>query len=253
MPRLTGLQIRSLARTIVSTKPGGIRFTALVQEILEREPETPKNTIAGSVYNLDVLFPNEISKPVRGLFVPVTESGGAGPEQGEQIPPTGEKQKESDFYKPFADWLKDDLGEVTEVSPLGGAGLKAKWGTPDVVGTYKAAAGSVVSFPTEIISAEIKTDTLAPVVAFGQAVAYRLFSTKTYIAMPTTLADVDKARLESLCMLFGVGLVLFDLDKDAPNFSIRMRAQRFSPDMFYVNEFADRLKQHDATIFRKLF
>jgi hypothetical protein len=42
-------------------------------------------------------------------------------------------------------------------------------------------------------------------------------------------------------MLFGVGLVLFDLNKDAPRFSIRVRAQRFLPDMFYANEFADRL------------
>jgi hypothetical protein len=54
-------------------------------------------------------------------------------------------------------------------------------------------------------------------------------------------------------MLFGVGLVLFDLNKDAPVFSIRVRAQRFSPDMFYVNEFAERLKLHDSEVFEKLF
>ena len=80
-----------------------------------------------------------------------------------------------------------------------------------------------------------------------------LFSTKTHIAMPTTLTEEDQSRLESLCMLFGVGLVLFDLDKDEPQFSIRVHAQRFSPDMFYVNEFADRLKHHDAEIFEELF
>jgi hypothetical protein len=71
--------------------------------------------------------------------------------------------------------------------------------------------------------------------------------------MPNTLTEEDKSRLESLCMLFGVGLVLFDLSKDVPNFSIRMRAQRFSPDMFYVNEFAERLKLHDAERFEDLF
>ena len=27
------------------------------------------------------------------------------------------------------------------------------------------------------------------------------------------------------------------------------RAERFSPDMFYVNEFAERLKLHDAEVF----
>jgi hypothetical protein len=131
--------------------------------------------------------------------------------------------------------------------------LKSKWGTPDVVGVYKPLASNLIKFPIEIISAEIKIDPQAPVVAFGQAVAYRLFSTKTYIAMPTALTEEDQSRLESLCMLFGVGLVLFDLDKEAPHFVIRVRAQRFSPDMFYVNEFADRLKFHDAETFEKLF
>ena len=141
----------------------------------------------------------------------------------------------------------------TVVASLGGAGLRSKWGTPDVVSIYKPLASNLIKFPVEIVSAEIKIDPQAPVVAFGQAVAYRLFSTKTYIATPTSLAEEDQGRLESLCMLFGVGLVLFDLSKDAPEFSIRVRAQRFSPDMFYVNEFADRLKHHDADIFERLF
>jgi len=89
-------------------------------------------------------------------------------------------------------------------------------------------------------------------VAFGQAVAYRLFSTKSYIAMPTSLTRRTKADWNH-SVLFGVGLVLFDLNKDNPGFSIRVRAQRFSPDMFYVNEFADRLKHHDAQVFEDLF
>ena len=71
--------------------------------------------------------------------------------------------------------------------------------------------------------------------------------------MPPTLAQEDLGRLESLCMLFGVGLVLFDLDKDNARFAIRMRAQRFSPDMFYVNELADRLKIQEPATFDALF
>ncbi len=54
-------------------------------------------------------------------------------------------------------------------------------------------------------------------------------------------------------MLFGVGLVLFDVDKDMPKFSIRVRAQRFPPDMFYVNKFADDLKFLDRDVFENLF
>ena len=255
MAKLSGKEIQKLARSIVFESPGGIHYGALVDTISQQNPETPKNTIHGSVWNLDTLFPSEITKPSRGLFTPIakSESEAAALESTEQIAPTGIKVKESEFYVPFAEWLKNDLDEVTEVVSLGGAGLKSKWGTPDVVGIYKPLASNLIKFPIEIVSAEIKIDPQAPVVAFGQAVAYRLFSTKTYIAMPTTLSEEDQSRLESLCMLFGVGLVLFDLNKDVPQFSIRVRAQRFSPDMFYVNEFADRLKHHDKQVFEELF
>lgn len=202
-----------------------------------------------------MVFPEEITKPSRGLFASIGDTGGESVIEGnpEQIAPTGIKVKEVEFYKPFAEWLKDDLGEVNSVVSLGGSGLKSKWGTPDVVGVYKSRASDLIKFPIEIVSAEVKIDPLAPVVAFGQAVAYRLFSTKTYIAMPSTLTEEDKSRLESLCMLFGVGLALFDLNKEAPGFTIRMRAQRFSPDMFYVNEFAERFKKHDGKRFEELF
>ncbi len=54
-------------------------------------------------------------------------------------------------------------------------------------------------------------------------------------------------------MLFGVGLALFDPDPSEPRYQIRVRAQRFSADMFYVNELADRLKSQDAATFEKLF
>ena len=253
--KLTVQQIKDLARSIIAANPGGIRYSVLVEKICEQTPQTPKNTVHGSVWNLDAIYPNEIAKPSRGLFTPVGQSGNDTVVVGstEQVAATGVKVKETDFYEPFAQWLKNDLDEVTEVASLGGAGLKSKWGTPDVVGIYKPLASNLIKFGIEIVSAEIKIDPQAPVVAFGQAIAYRLFSTKIYIAMPTALTEEDQSRLESLCMLFGVGLVLFELKKDAPRFSIRVRAQRFSPDMFYVNEFADRLKHHDAEIFEELF
>ena len=213
MAKLTVQQIRNIARSIIAQNPGGIRYTELLERIWQQNPETPKNTIHSAVWNLDALFPNEITKPSRGLFTPAARSGNDIATVGstEQVAETGIKVKESDFYEPFALWLKNDLDEVTEVASLGGAGLKAKWGTPDVVGGYKPLASNLIKFVVEIVSAEIKIDPLAPVVAFGQATAYRLFSTKTYIAMPTTLTEEDQSRLESLCMLFGVGLVLFDL------------------------------------------
>ena len=54
-------------------------------------------------------------------------------------------------------------------------------------------------------------------------------------------------------MLFGIGLVLFTLDPNNPAFRISVRAQRYLPDMFYVNEFADRLHQHNSEVFEHLF
>lgn len=254
MAKLTYQKIREIALTLVEANPGGIRYSALVDAISKQSPETPRNSIRGSVWSLDTAFPDKIVKPSRGLFTPLARLSNEAIIVGntEQIS-AGVKIKESDFYEPFAEWLKNDLDEVTQVIPLGGAATKSKWGTPDVIGVYKPLASNLIKFPIEIVSAEIKIDPQAPVVAFGQSVAYRLFSTKTYIAMPRTLTEEDQSRLESLCMLFGVGLALFDLDRDEPHFEIRMRAQRFSPDMFYVNEFADRLKYYNAEVFERLF
>ena len=80
MAKLTVQQIRDLARAIVVANPGGIRYTPLVQEILKQHPGTPKNTIGGSVYNLNEIFPGDVSKPSRGLYTPTAapehEGGG---------------------------------------------------------------------------------------------------------------------------------------------------------------------------------
>ena len=249
MAKLSVQQIRERAKQIVQESVTGIRYSDLVRRILSEHPETPKNTIHGSVWDLDTRFPDLIHKPSRGLFLPA-RGGETSPTF--VIEPT-RLPKEEDFYAPFADWLKSELDEVTVAVPLGGAGLQKKWGTPDVVGVYKPLASHRIKFNLEIVSAEIKVDPSQPVVAFGQAIAYRLFSAKSYVVMPTTISPEDYGRLEALCMLFGIGLVIFNPNADDPDFSIRVRAQGFSPDMFYVNEFADRLYQHDTAIFNKLF
>lgn len=249
MAKLSRKEIHEEARRVVRQNPGGIRYSELVRRISITSPETPVNSIHGAVWNLAELFPAEVTKPSRGLYKPANADAAGAPTV--EPPPT--KARESDFYEPFAEWLKNDLDEVTDVAALGGAGLREKWGTPDVVGVYKPLASNLIKFPLEIVAAEIKIDPLQPVVAFGQAVAYRLFAAKTYIAMPTSLTEEDQSRLEALCMLFGVGLALFDPDPQDPRFAIRVRAQRFSPDMFYVNEFAERLKKLDPETFEKLF
>jgi hypothetical protein len=192
-----------------------------------------------------------VVKPSRGLFQPFSAADLAAVPQ--VIVPASPKISEEDFYEPFAEWLKNDLDEATMAVSVGGAGFQKKWGTPDVVGIYKPLPSDRIKFPSEIIAAEIKIDPLQPVIAFGQAVAYRLFAAKSYIVVPGSISEEDYSRLEALCMLYGVGLVLFTLDPKDPKFTIRVRAQRFLPDMFYVNEFADRLYQLDASVFNRLF
>jgi hypothetical protein len=252
MAKLSTHQIREVARKIIASHKGGVKYGDLREQIAVANPETPNKTIQGSIWDLHLRFPQEISKPSRGLFVPgVTVP--AKQEQEEAPAPELPKLKEEDFYGPFAEWLKNDLDEATAAASLGGAAMGKKWGTPDVVGVYKPLASNLIKFPIEIVSAEIKTDPAQPVVAFGQAIAYRLFSTKTYIAMPTTMTLEDLSRLEALSMLFGVGLVLFEPKPEKPNFQIRVRAQKFTPDMFYVNEFAERLKEYDVDMFEELF
>jgi hypothetical protein len=252
MAKLSTNQIREKAREIIANNEGGIKYSDIVDQILVLSPETPKNTINGSVWDLHIRYPQEIGKPSRGLFVPIT---GIPARTDTPVEPAAETPKfsEADFYEAFAEWLKNDLDEVTDAADLGGAAMGKKWGTPDVVGIYKPLASNLIKFPIEIVSAEIKIDPGQPVVAFGQAIAYRLFSTKTYIAMPTSMTLEDQSRLEALCMLFGVGFVLFETIPDKPRFHIRVRAQKFTPDMFYVNEFAERLKEFDPDKFEQLF
>jgi hypothetical protein len=252
MAKLSTHQIREKAREIIAKNKGGIQYGDLHKQISAIGPETPLNTIHGSIWDLHLRFPQEIGKPSRGLFVP-TGAGHSDQEPTKELSPEILKHKEDEFYEPFSEWLKNDLDEVTDSAALGGAAMGKKWGTPDVVGIYKPLASNLIKFGVEIVSAEIKVDPSQPVIAFGQAIAYRLFSTKTYIAMPNSIALEDLSRLEALCMLFGVGLVLFELKPDRPNFQIRVRAQKFTPDMFYVNEFAERLKEFDPEKFEELF
>ncbi len=60
-------------------------------------------------------------------------------------------------------------------------------------------------------------------------------------------------RLILLTQRFAIALVLFDLNLKKPEFRISVRAQRYIQDMFYVNEFADRLRQHNSEVFEHLF
>lgn len=80
--------------------------------------------------------------------------------------------------------------------------------------------------------------------------AYKLFSHKVYLIIPEE-AEQEIARIESLCMTFGIGLILFNKnDPNNPDFEIRTRALKNDPDYYYVNIYINQL---DEISKRRLF
>ena len=242
--------IRNKAVELIKSNPEGLRYSELMRELAKYFLDTSSDTIASSAWDIHITRSKEVYKPARGLFKYRFSDEEEISEIIEKPPPM---LREEDFYEPFANWLKVDLGECSEAIALGGNYLGKKWGTPDVIGIYKPSIKDVIKFPPEIISAEIKINPSEPIIAFGQAIAYRLFSSKVYLVEPSSMIPEDQDRIEALCILFGIGLILFDLNPQSPNFRIRVRAQRYNPDMFYVNEFADKLFNVRKDVFNRLF
>ena len=141
--------------------------------------------------------------------------------------------RREDFYDPFSRWLEHDLEDVTKAISLGGNRFGVKWGTPDVIGKRESKKSDIIQQTVEIVSAEIKIETNQLVTAFGQSCAYCLFSHKSYLVIPKQAAVEEISRLDSLCQVFGIGLVLFDAGNSSdPNFEIRVRARKKEPDIY---------------------
>ena len=235
-------KIIAKAIEILKSNPNGVRYSDFVRKITEEFADIPVNTIYGTVWNLETRMPNEVYKPARGLFRHLTFREKEIKE--EEKPPSEEEIKEEDFYKPFARWLVDEVEECTKAIPLGGNKFKDKWGTPDVIGKREPRRSDIVKAPTEIISAEIKAGTRDLITAFGQACSYKLFSHKSYIVIPKNSSESDISKLDALCLIFGIGLVLFDSSKPSdPKFEIRVRPTKHEPDMFYVNTYMKMLEK----------
>jgi len=229
------------ALELLDCNPDGLRYSALVKEISKTMPEVPVNTIHGTVWDLDVQQSSKIYKPSRGLYRLIKykpdDSGALPLEPVAPKPKLVMAIKEEDFYGPFADWLVNELEDCTKAIALGGNRFKDKWGTPDVVGKNESKRSDIIQGPIEIVSAEIKIDANQLITAFGQTCSYRLFSHKVYLVIPRNCPQEEIARLDSLCMVFGIGLILFNPENvENPEFDIRVRAIKHDPDMYYVNK-----------------
>lgn len=229
--------VREMALSLLEAEPSGINYTSLIAKLAEKLPTTPLNTVHGSIWDLHKRFPDEVTKPVRGLFLHTKYRQSSPPPPKVVIQHGKSKVTEDAFYESFADYLKGSLEECTEAVALGGNVFRGKWGTPDVIGVFRPWKTDTIQFVPEIVTAEIKINDGELVTAFGQTCAYRLFSHKSYIVVPGIASKEEKSRLESLSMIFGVGLILFDAENPAnPNYSIVTRAARHDPDMYYVNK-----------------
>lgn len=242
---------------MLALHPNGIRWSDLLRAVEDSEPETPHNSIHGGVHNL-LTTATDIVKVTRGTYVLAESFRGEAepeviPEEPSQIPTATPPHIEQQYYGAFAEWLKEELEEATHAEAIGGNLLRGKWGTPDVIGVLKAQPSDLVRFEPRIVSAEIKTDPNSPVVAFGQAIAYRLFSHKSYMVMPDTVSKADLERMDALAAIYGIGLVTFSLNPEDPNFSLRVRAVISQPDIYYVNEMARKLFGHSTKLFNSLF
>ncbi len=232
-------KIRAKAIDLLKSTPSGIRYSELKKIIHHEFPEFSLGSIGTDVWNLDTKLPNKVYKPARGLFRHILFREEEIAAQEKSVPTAHEKSwiKEEDFYKPFADWLVNEIEECTKAIPLGGNKFRDKWGTPDVIGTREPLRSDIIKAPTEVISAEIKLDTRDLITAFGQACSYKLFSHKSYIVIPKNSSQDDISRLDSLCLIFGIGLVLFSTEyPKETQFEIRVRPIKHDPDMFFVNK-----------------
>ncbi len=265
MATLNRAQIQGATIDILRGEPGGVRWSDVLKRLGSAHPDTPINSIRGATH---ALFSTDkrVEKVARGTYRLALEGAHSDEEaiaQGEAAAAvvveieTAEHGRvayvEADFYQSFAEWLVDAAEEVNAAVALGGSVLRGKWGTPDVLGVRKPRTQDMLKFEPQIVSAEIKIDPNQPVVAFGQAVAYRLFSHKSYIVVPSSTGEDDMSRLKALCSIHGVGLVTFTLNVEEPDYTIVVLPIQASPDMFYANEMLRRLLAADPPAFDKLF
>ncbi len=243
-------RIKKVALQILADYPDGQRYIELKRKIQLVDPTFNHNTINGSIWNLEAVFPEKVYKPSKGVFRLLVNKNKVSTVLTQVDSLQAEtKIKESDFYLPFADWLKNDIEDVTYAIPLGGSIFKDKWGTPDVIGRKESQRSDLIKGLTEIVSAEIKTDTNQLITAFGQTCAYKLFSHKAYLVVPKQ-ADTDElSRLDSLCQIFGIGLVTCDAtNPEMPDFRILVRPSKQEPDLFYTNKYMALIEKELFTV-----
>ena len=241
--------ITSIVLEKLDENSNGLRWADLYSMIRTKYPNMKNGTIVGGLRNFYNKNTSSVYKPDKGLYRLIKYQDS----NSQIISTTGLQNnvsnvqissiKEEDFYESFAAWLVNDREECTKAKELGGNIFGGKWGTPDVIGVSKSLPTDIIEKDIEITSVEIKFSQSDLITAFGQACSYKLFSHKVYLVIPQQSSDEEKSRLDSLCFLFGIGLVFFDnTDPNVPKYQLKNRAQKGEPDIYYLNKNIDKAK-----------
>jgi hypothetical protein len=259
--KLNRQEIQKVALDYLAEHPNGARWSDILRHVQVSSPETPPNSIQGSLHVL-MSASKKVEKVTRGVyqlaqFAEAATDTVVDANEPSTEPTTGDPSQprivEASFYDSFANWLVDDAEDVTCAVPLGGSWLKGKWGTPDVMGVLRPRSDDLLKFDTQIVSAEIKVDAAQTVIAFGQAVSYRLFSHRSYIVVPVDIAADDHARLKALCSVHGIGLVTYQRNPENPEYRVIVTPLTGIPDVYYANRMIRQLRDANEAAYRKLF
>jgi hypothetical protein len=243
-------KIVALCVEALTNSPSGLRFAEIKRYVQTHlDSSIKQSNIPANLVKLVEFSNGSITKIDKGFYQLTENLNNVSHE--EIVPlPLIKKITEQDFYQPFADWLLNELEDCTRVEVVGGAAFGDKWATPDVIGVLKSKASDIFKFEPEIVAAEIKVSGGESLItALGQACSYRLFAHRSYIVVPRQANKSDLDRLDSLCLLFGIGLVVFNVEQpDNPDFLIKTRALTHKPDMFYLNHYLGKSGLGDSLL-----
>lgn len=238
-------KVRAEAAVMLHDRPEGMRFTDLVDALNRNHPSRTAKAIGNDIVGLDRALPTQVFKPSKGLYMHCRFRPDDRTASAQEVAKAGATARrgvaplpEHVFYSSFANWLRDDLEEVTQVIVLGGNTFRDRWGTPDVLGKFESRRSDVVKGMTLIVASEVKADVADLLKGFGQACAYRLFAHKSYLVIPQHTPTDELDRLEALCRMHGVGLVTFDARNSArPSYRLLVRPIKHEPDLSYTNKY----------------
>jgi hypothetical protein len=239
-------QIRQQAVAELKAHPDGLRYSELFRKLRESPASFNAGTISTAIWNLDIELPKNVWKPFKGFYrhtiyrEPISTDktllAGNSP---------GAKGEDTQFFEPFADWLKNEIEDVTQAIPLGGDIFGDRWGTPAVIGKRESRRSDVIKAPTEIVAAEITTNLQQLTTVYGQACAHRLFCHRSYLVVPRVhINSSELVRLDVLCEFSGIGLVTFDHENPGhPSFAMVVRAKTHQPELIYTNRYLSLIER----------